>query len=65
MNKIETISDVLYSYFSSVYCDDCRYNTDSPEEYRCDDCHRKYMNWALSKGGSEWLAEKIIEELKD
>lgn len=63
MDKVERLSNFLYSYFDCVYCDDCRYNIDSQEEYRCDECHRKYMHWALSKGDSNWLAKKIIEEL--
>ena len=56
-NKIQKVMDILLGEFHYVYCDTCEYdNTDS-----CDDCHRKYMNWALSVNTAKKLAEEIIK----
>ena len=51
--------DILLKEFDYVYCDTCKYyDTDS-----CDDCHRKYINWALSVNTARRLAEEIIEAI--
>lgn len=51
--------DVLLKNFDYVYCDNCKYyDTNS-----CDECHRKYMNWALSDDAARKLAEEIIEAI--
>lgn len=59
----QKISDVLYNYFNSVYCYDCRYNYEVIEEDSCYDCYRKYMGWALSRGAANGIADEIIEAL--
>ena len=57
-NKYKII-DILLEEFCSVYCDTCKYyDTNS-----CDECHRKYMNWALSVNTARTLAEEIIEAI--
>lgn len=53
----EKLSKYLYDWFSSVYCDSCEHRVD----YTCDDCHRKYMYWSLSKGCADDLADEILE----
>lgn len=56
----EKISELLHNRFSSVYCDTCESVND---ERRCDECHRKSMNWALSKDAADRIAEEIIKEV--
>ena len=59
INEIKKIMNILLENFYHVYCDTCKYyDTDS-----CDDCHRKYMNWALSVDTARTLAEEIIEAI--
>ena len=38
--------DAIYETFCYAYCDNCEKAMD---ENLCDDCHRKYQNWAASK----------------
>lgn len=55
----QKIIDILLENFYGVYCDTCKYyDTNS-----CDECHRKYMNWALSINTARTLAEEIIEAI--
>lgn len=56
----EKISKILYDEFTSVYCNTCE---DKGVEKQCDYCHRKYMNWSLSKEAADIIAEKIMKEL--
>ncbi len=42
-----------------AYCDNCRNVIDIEN---CDDCHRKYQNWALSKETAEEIVNKIEAE---
>ena len=59
INEIQKVMDILLKEFDYVYCDTCKYyDTDS-----CDDCHRKYINWALSVNTARRLAEEIIEAI--
>jgi len=59
INEIQKVMDVLLKNFDYVYCDNCKYyDTNS-----CDECHRKYMNWALSDDAARKLAEEIIEAI--
>ena len=51
IGNIEYISrqaaiDTMYDTFSYAYCDNCRNYGD---EDACEECHRKYQNWAISK----------------
>lgn len=56
----EKVTEILTSYFNSVYCDTCAY--DSPYgQPECDECHRKAMNWALSEASAAQVAEMIKE----
>lgn len=70
MNINEKISEIIYNSLYYMYCDNCRYNmeiTDPIEDdYRpCDDCHRKYNGWAISKSESDDITNKIIKLLED
>lgn len=58
MTKEEQVS-FLEEYFSSVYCDTCRYRYDNGA---CDYCHRKAMNWGLSKDAAEEIIKKLNED---
>lgn len=54
----EKIIDILRNELSSVYCFNCENDLD---EDLCGDCHRKYMNWRLSKSSAEEITDKILE----
>lgn len=54
----ERISELLYQQLGGVYCDSCEYQDN---EERCNGCHRKYMNWAISEEAANGLAEAIME----
>jgi hypothetical protein len=59
MKTKEEIIKILLSKFSYVYCHSCsNYNDDS----RCDECHRKYMNWSISEETAEEVAELILKD---
>ena len=63
---IEKMVNVLTDTLSYCYCDNCKYS--DYEEYgdrHCDDCHRKYTNWALSPEAAEEIVEKIIDIYKE
>lgn len=55
----EKIIEILKLYFSSVYCDTCNGELEAD---KCDYCHRKNMNWAISDGCAEEIASKILGE---
>jgi len=57
MKLKEEIVEILMGYFDSVYCDTCKYNDSS----RCDECHRKAMNWGISASFAETVASEILE----
>lgn len=58
----EAISDLIYKAFDNIYCDNCRYDDMDNFYYHCDDCHRKYVNWAVSRYDCDLLAERILSE---
>ena len=58
----EKIIDILRDELSSVYCFNCENDLD---EDLCGDCHRKYMNWKLSKSSAEEITDKILEVMRD
>ncbi len=65
MKSKEEIVELLTSKLSSVYCDTCdptdKYaDEDDDDASNCEGCHRKMMNWCLSKGTAEQLAEEIL-----
>ena len=41
------------------YCDNC---ANSINIENCDDCHRKYQNWALDKDTAAYIIDRIIKE---
>lgn len=58
----EEISNLIYEYIDYMYCDNCRYNFEIPDTCNCDDCHMKYVNWAVSRYDCDLLAERILSE---
>ena len=59
---IDTISRILEEEFSYVYCNNCKYDVGDDV---CEECHRKYMNWALGEDAAVNISEKIIKALED
>lgn len=65
----QKISDFIYDDLNSVYCDSCRLATEISEEeaeeqygyWGCENCHRKYSGWAISKAACDYLVRKIGE----
>lgn len=55
--KREVIIEYLVSKLNYAYCDNCAH--DETSEY-CDECHRKYQNWALSEFVAEEIAEWVL-----
>lgn len=63
----QTISDLLYESLDYMYCDNCRFNFEISEEeaikeygyWGCEDCHRKYNGWGISRNACDILVEKI------
>lgn len=60
MTNKEAIINVLMDRFRSVYCNTCVGNGDM--DY-CDMCHRKNMNWGLSRTSAGHIADLIIQAL--
>ena len=56
MNK-EEIVNLLYIELGDIYCYNCRHQGED-----CEDCHRKYMDWAIRKETCEQLAGRIVDE---
>ena len=56
-----------------MYCDNCRFGYEIEEEeaverfryWGCEDCHRKYNGWVISKSNAEYLAKEIIKICKE
>lgn len=70
MNKTEkknAISTMIYESLNYMYCDNCRFNYEIKEEdceegmYGCEDCHRKYNGWGISREEANRLAKQIME----
>ena len=62
MQNKEKIIQILINDLKYCYCDNCKY--DDYEIYGdsfCDECHRKYSNWALSSITAERIADEIIQ----
>lgn len=60
----EEISKLIYDELSHAYCYNCRYKTEN-DLTNCEECHRKYMNWAISKVKCNLIAEKIKDGEQD
>ena len=66
LNKEEKIAKILTNEPCYCYCDNCEFgNWDKYQDRECDDCHRKYQNWRLSKNTAKKLAKRIIEEINN
>ncbi len=52
-------SDLIYRTIDYMYCDNCRFNSEEDGSVACEDCHRKYNGWAISRNVCDWLARKI------
>ena len=63
---IDQIAELLMMEFCSVYCDSCAYNYEKIDKADdgCYMCHRKYMNWELSKNIANRIAKNIDELYK-
>ena len=67
--KEQTIADIIYDNLGYMYCDNCRFNSEISEEesnemfgyWGCEDCHRKYNGWGISKSTANGLAKKIMK----
>lgn len=52
-----------------MYCDNCRFNSEISEDesnekfgyWGCEDCHRKYNGWGISKSVASNLAKEIMK----
>ena len=70
-DKEQTIANLIYENLGYMYCDNCRFNSEISEEesirkfgyWGCEDCHRKYNGWGISKTEAEHLAREIIKML--
>ena len=70
MTKAErknAIATMIYESLDYMYCDNCRFGSEIKESdckkgmYGCDDCHRKYNGWGISKKEANRLAKQIME----
>lgn len=61
-NKKYMVSYLLFDELCNVYCYNCENNLN---EDLCGDCHRKYMNWRLSRKTADSLAERIDKIYKE
>lgn len=57
----EAVSNIIYNELGYMYCDNCRFDSEQPDEYSCDICNRKYNGWGVSRGVTDALAEEIVE----
>lgn len=69
MNKKiqQNISDIIYNELNYMYCDNCRCDSEiekDSEESGCEDCHRKYNGWGISKSESNRIAKMILKEVE-
>lgn len=67
----QNVSNIIYSNLGYMYCNNCRYDSEESREtwdenilgcYPCEDCHRKYNGWAISRAECNKLA-RIIGEI--
>lgn len=57
----QTVSDILYRDLNYMYCDNCRFDSEEDGSDACEDCHRKYNGWALSRSEADRLSDRIVE----
>lgn len=61
MQRNQLIKDLLYNKLDDIYCHNCRHEDDSC----CEECHRKHINWQICEEYAEYLAELILDNLKE
>jgi len=54
--NIENVAEIIHEELQYIYCHNC---SSQKTEKRCDECHRKAMNWQLSIEAAKLIAEKI------
>ena len=65
--KKKCIAAMIYDSLDHMYCDNCRFGSEIKESdceegmYGCEDCHRKYNGWGISKKEANRLAKQIME----
>ena len=51
--NVQEIAELLYNEIGYMYCDNCRFSSEiieeDSDEWKCDECHRKYNGWGISK----------------
>lgn len=52
--------ELLMDYLCYAYCDNCKHVDDIDS---CDECHRKYQNWALGPQAAAQIVDRILLEL--
>lgn len=55
----------LMNELSCVYCDTCNYNCSGDDINACDYCHRKSMEWCISKSEATFIVEHILKMKED
>ena len=55
---VSKVKKILFDKLDYIHCGNCRFNDD---DTRCEECHRKNMNWEISEDTAENLAEKIYK----
>ena len=61
------IADIIYDELFYMYCDNCRYQIDSNDEDgtdHCENCHRKYNGWGVSKETAEAIEKRCLKEME-
>lgn len=58
MKSIEEIADIIKEKLNWIYCHNCNGNI----EDKCEECHRKYMNWGISDKCAKEIAENILKD---
>lgn len=62
MDNKKRISDLIYNNLDYMYCDNCRYSTEMDDDSPCENCHRKYNGWAVSRAEADRISELILKK---
>lgn len=62
MDNKRRISDLIYENLDYMYCDNCRYFIEMDDDLPCEDCHRKYNGWAVSRAEADRISELILKK---
>lgn len=60
-NKEKAVK-ILTDELCYAYCDNCKNSEINENIGNCDDCYRKYQNWALSEYTAAYIIDRIIKE---